>query len=613
MCKDLEVPESKDPLSEFNALWWEGLKDDSWYYLAHSGNQKWKFELPKLLKVILHPGNDRLLSVKKQIPPNTLIYKFTPIVSTYNETQETDETIASKIYSNFQPFDDETSNVLVRLVIKIFVACEQSSETKQHILSLKHQKSHFEENIGHVYANQLICYRIVDTLAKGIENKAEKMIKRLVVYINTLLCIAQINFANFMDIEEVSVGFFLDPIFSLINHSCLPNIKPVRENTFNNSLRLVSTLPIKQNLYTNYCSRLFPTPTRQYDLQRRFNFQCQCELCSNSIDYLFSYNCPKCQSVLCYPKFSSFLYDHNATNVKFVSGINLQCKNCKFTVNFKTFQRNYLLHKLSILIIIFLSQDIDADYQPVNNFQEFLQQIKSISPRYVLNYNFYMEKLTNLTFEYGMPPNAYKLFKIMIQMTINDRIIPSYCFPFGIFYQAFQIELNERYGRCQLTGIKQDPDFLFQQLTVHFQTTFLINIPADLTRQYRVANPDYRYIALDLWILIKYIKSLKPDYQEMLEMLTWNCMFFCSRALETYHGHCIDIFWELEQLYFRIREDHFEFVKNPFEKYLIPLLNFTKVSSVFSYKKKKLSINMMSRMKMEIFDENRDLLTLRVN
>lgn len=606
MSKTGEDQDKPKELSEFTLLWWKKLDDEYWYELAHSGYRKWNFQLPEHLKVIVYPNKDRLLSVKKRVKSNSLIYQFTPIFATFNEFEEISDPIISKIYSKFQAFDDESSNAFSRLVIQVFVACEVSNKFKTQILCLKHQKSDIETKPIYQYSNQLICFRVVDALTKLIPTIAENKIKRLIIYINTLICICNVNFANFIDNESLIIGYYLDPIFSLINHSCLPNIKIICDDLQHGSLKIITTTSIRQILYTNYCSRIFPTPIRQYDLLFRFNFVCQCQLCVNSIDYLFSYNCPKCQAILCYPKFSSFLYDHTYSNVVFISGVCLQCKNCRCKVGYQKFQKNYLIHKLSILLVVFLIQDsVDKQF---DSFLQFLEKIRLVIPRYILDYQLFLSKLTTL--EYDTTRNFGRIYKILQNIIKKDGIIPAYCFPFSIFYQFSQIELNQRY---QLSDeIEHDLNFLIQQLKLRFQNTFLISIPADLNSHYKLANSDYRQISLDLWMLIKYfLKLRKPQYSNVLKILTWNCMFFCSRAIESYQNHNSSVVTELNNLLELVNQQNDDiFDENSFEQYLIPMLKFCKVDHVFSYKKKRILIQTMSRNNMVLFDEIQDKLRI---
>lgn len=577
-------------LDRFHWKWYDNVDHPFWDHIIDSGQKKWPYDLPPNLKLIHHPIMGRSVSVMEKVPPNTIIYKFIPIHVRSDNILGPGEceyvSIFKDIKAYYERHQETALDAMALIAIKLFVVCEMQQELKKAILHLKHDRSFCEPE-------SLIdptALRISNSIIESSRKDECPKLYYLVHYVKKLLEIVILNSGTLQDRLTDTYGYFIEPLFSLINHSCLPNVKLVYTGG-SCHLKLVSTTTIKNTLYINYCPRIEPLDLRRSFLNNQFGFSCHCEMCESKIDYLFSYNCPKCEHFLCYPKFKSFLYSHN---VSFLSGKYLHCKNCNYIIDAKLFQTNYIVHKYAMLITNYLVYNCYKQH----NFLKFLKVCRSLTSSTTICTPYHLSYLSHYEFPEDTPQVFFEIFEIMLLIIVKSKIIPVYCYPFSIMCLSLQLRALESLED------KRDPELHLSAFVSCIRATFLVSLPNDLTHHYKVCNSQFYDIALHLYCYIT--ESQDNSNLNNLKGYIWVCMFFCARAFESYRLHNISICRGILKFYLKLSKHRIDFKNISFKDYLIPMLETCGVYQVLKYKKKKLSIAMISRNNLILFDEERD-------
>jgi len=98
-----------------------------------------------------------------------------------------------------------------------------------------------------------------------------------------------------------SLGCALHPTGALFNHSCKPNIAFYHDKDGNLVFRTTSEVSEGTELCSTYIDLYKPSQIRKELLQKRYNFLCDCERCTNPLDdqYLVGFVCqvPSCGNV----------------------------------------------------------------------------------------------------------------------------------------------------------------------------------------------------------------------------------------------------------------------------------------------------------------------------
>ena len=589
------------------------VSDDS-SYRKIADEQFTAIEVDEKLSISLTPQYGRGLVVKHPQPANTTLTAFRPIVSVSEDDAReiltgrvVNNSIESVIYAKFKWFDDICANMVAILVVRLIVACEQNKKFKNSVLSLNHHKTQIFESFAHYATVKVICLTIFNAIVGNLTENVEKSFKdRLMVYINTLVCICLINFGNKLNNNEEFEGFFIDPSFALINHSCCPNTKVVVNPNSSKSIELISTCAIKGQLFTNYCFLSLPRPLRQYDLHNRFYFKCKCTLCTRKFDYFFSYNCDHCGSLLCSPSLSSFLFSTNLQTMNFASGIPFKCKCCHCSIDPAKFSRNLMLHKLMILIYIYFNENQIENFECFQ-IELFVQSVLQGIGKHILFRDVFYQSLISRNSYCEEFQSFYKIISKAIDATITDRIIPLYCFPFNFLLPLLEDSLWYRLNETENVWLQFS--ILLKVVTVRLRSTFLFQIPADFGYQYTVANVSYKELAFQFSSLASKVieiqnKSTGLKYDKVIEIFLWASLFFCLEALKTHNDNPTQEVSELKHLLKKIRSFSVKFYEHDqFKRYFIPILKLAKVFHNFTYKNKTLKVWTAARTQMELFKE----------
>lgn len=320
----------------------------------------------------------------------------------------------------------------LRLVLRAFVCCELDPSLKQRVWLLSSHADTFKQQ-----QSELTLW--ADTTARAIANAyspifSEKQFvtrfeeaKTLVAegelhqYLFALACIVLINSNIFANHHSEDIGLQLDPEFSLINHSCVPNAMSVAVSRESFSLLAISNIKKGAQVTVNYCTTSAPRFIRQAFLLQKFLFDCQCRLCKQETDYFFSYNCRHCNLMISAPVWELFFTPMEPCIVA--------CQSCKR--NLRGLHNVKLLHQKVFALVIFeLSSTLvkaEEDYANLD-LSELVEQLKLPADQMLdLALSAYTEELR-------FNSSSYAFFKRLLRELddTDDIAIPSYCFPVKI-------------------------------------------------------------------------------------------------------------------------------------------------------------------------------------
>lgn len=106
---------------------------------------------------------------------------------------------------------------------------------------------------------------------------------------------------------------------SLMNHSCVPNIRITFDNIDNGlNLKVVATKDIQQGelIYHSYVDNLDPTPIRQKKLKNSKFFNCHCKRCKDPKELgslASAIRCPACKENFCLPMIEDEGFNENSS------------------------------------------------------------------------------------------------------------------------------------------------------------------------------------------------------------------------------------------------------------------------------------------------------------
>ncbi|EDK40693.2 hypothetical protein PGUG_04791 [Meyerozyma guilliermondii ATCC 6260] len=243
-----------------------------------------------------------------------------------------------------------------------------------------------------------------------------------------ILCLAAINSSTMMNENFEQVGMAFDPTFSLINHSCVPNLYSIPISL--TVISFVATSPIKAGteVFTSYCFNGYPTEVRRRTLETRFYFTCKCSICRNKKNFFFSYNCPNCGIMMFSIALSSFFKFGREKMYQAISPTNgtpSVCSSCGSAVALKQVERVWTLHKLLLGCLLY---NIHRDKIPDNielgpAINNFLKESLLPTPT--------IDIVDDLATPHELRANQREVIKLyqMSQALIHSDICPIYCYP----------------------------------------------------------------------------------------------------------------------------------------------------------------------------------------
>lgn len=99
--------------------------------------------------------------------------------------------------------------------------------------------------------------------------------------------------------QRFFMGLGVYPIYSLLNHSCLPNVRGIKGSRRDNyTLRVVAVANIKkgEEILTRYTTPQWATTRRQQMLQNHWYFSCQCARCVDKTELGTMMNAVRCEN-----------------------------------------------------------------------------------------------------------------------------------------------------------------------------------------------------------------------------------------------------------------------------------------------------------------------------
>lgn len=192
-----------------------------------------------------------------------------------------------------------------RTILRMLLFCAKSKSNYQRIMYLT---SHLQEFISSqreperkkitadTWKELRACFRRLNKF------KQEVLTTSVTSYLKELDCsvLGAIMLVNALVMQNSFLeptGLVFDPLLSLINHSCEPNVFFIFDDS---KIKIVALTNLNkgQQIYVSYCYNSLPESLRRFDLKQRFFFTCQCKVCQKTPDRYMSLNCPHCQHKL---------------------------------------------------------------------------------------------------------------------------------------------------------------------------------------------------------------------------------------------------------------------------------------------------------------------------
>ncbi|RLV88609.1 SET domain and MYND-type zinc finger protein 6 [Meyerozyma sp. JA9] len=267
-----------------------------------------------------------------------------------------------------------------------------------------------------------------------------------------ILCLAAINSSTMMNENFEQVGMAFDPTFSLINHSCVPNLYSIPISL--NEISFVATSPIKagSEVFTSYCFNGYPTEVRRRSLESRFYFTCKCLICRNKKNFFLSYNCPNCGIMMFNIALDSFFKFGRENMYQAITATNKTpcvCSSCSQTVALKQVERVWTLHKL---LLGYLLYNVHRENIPDNielgpAINEFLKASLLPTPT--------IDVVDDLATPHELKANKREVIKLyeMMQALIRTEICPIYCYP--IYTLMTEIEHKLRHHESMVAKVQK--------------------------------------------------------------------------------------------------------------------------------------------------------------
>ncbi|CAH2350662.1 hypothetical protein CLIB1423_02S02278 [[Candida] railenensis] len=348
----------------------------------------------------------------------------------------------------------------------------------------------------------------LDNISNGTLCSTEESLK---IFLMRLLCICLTNSNVFINDSLESIGVILDLEFSLINHSCIPNTSYLR--TSNSTFALLANVDLipSSEVTVNYSITNYPKFIRQMYLSQQFNFDCSCKLCTQELDWYFSYNCPKCKQILCDLDLHYFFSQKFERAFNFKGEENNICYTCFQKICYDSLFDARRIHLRALAFLILETTTPLCDQFDFNdlNLDNIVQQLDlpieqliyfmSISYRTTLDLNYYSQKVIE---------------KLLNELGIVGDIIPSYCFPYSIFFNSMKV-YHESLLPIEISSVSAE--FVVQYTNYAVNLCFEVDIPsisgeAKLSIIYQLNNLGNELLRV-IDIILKSKKSDKHYFQ----------------------------------------------------------------------------------------------------
>ncbi|KAK6199536.1 uncharacterized protein RJT21DRAFT_115328 [Scheffersomyces amazonensis] len=436
------------------------------------------------------------------------------------------------------------NNEIFIIILRIFINCLINPDYYKQIMSLTSHKH--EINTTKTYEQMSgICTYLSETIRLIIPIYFESVADELIDRIFNLGCICCVNFNLLINRLHEPIGICLDPTFSLINHSCLPNTVAVSDDRDQMlSLVCISDLKSGQEITTNYCFTSIPKQLRQLDLKNRFFFDCKCPLCKKrKYDWFFSYCCPYCEVYIQCLNFSN-CFDQSENESDQLYG----CKSCGAIIPTPIYNESKLLHQL-LLAMLLTTDDPEIEITSIDQFKEimlpFLQEIRRLAVSEHQLSELFLEKVHGFEINPQRVPIIYSIIEILIK----QGIVPSFCFPISIFIT--NLSANQFPYPIGIKSINGKEIYTRSfHLKLELQRIFLVSIPGDITKSMNIGNSLFMklgHATMNVLVAIfinkdrekekeipKILKDWIPNTNLLYSTLIRCSLFFYLQAIETY-------------------------------------------------------------------------------
>ncbi|EMG48824.1 putative SET-like protein [Candida maltosa Xu316] len=392
--------------------------------------------------------------------------------------------------------------------------------THQKEIRLDLDKRHLLDTVKNVIMSSIKDFLSDHELGMlALKKSMVKVTKKSWKFIEDIVSIVFINYFTLFDYRQQEIGFALDPDFSLINHSCLPNCSQIVTNT--GDYKVVNTLPVMENeeFTVTYIPLGYPKEIRQFQLFQQFYFRCNCTLCKLDDDPFFGIQCNKCCSTVKSPSFKLIL---TAPNLGMRQHI---CNKCLNSLNHSVYPKNIKIRNFFISLIIFTRDGYSFNDQDFFKFlnKEFTSYIEKFSAPELI------KMLSIGIYRFEIPKTRIRFVKNMIDIILTDKVFPLYTFPFNIIIRELDF--------MEPTGQIQTSKEAITRLKLKFQKVFGVDIPSDLTSMSMFNECLFLDVADELYQVVKFITD--PDLESQAKEVstlfgTDTLPVFCQTAFYFY-------------------------------------------------------------------------------
>lgn len=326
-----------------------------------------------------------------------------------------------------------------------------------------------------------------------------------------------INCNTLVDYKFRIVGYNLDPQFSMINHSCMPNSCQVE--TEYGCYRLINTLPINagDEITVNYIASGIPTELRQVQLFSRYFFRCKCPLCNLKCDIFFTMQCNSCFNPIKSPSLSVVLSAPN-TIIRETS-----CSKCCKQFDNELYIRQFQIRNFFIALIYSSKSYKDSEVEAFVN--RLHMEFKSLTGNF--GTASLVKMLDRAIDDFCIPEKKIETIKILIDEVMRKKVFQIYTFPFNLIVQRLLVASSE------VNDFKTGMEYL----KLYARYLFAIKLPTDISNQLLFNKCLYLDLADGILQLLNHLKSEKiatcfGSYQESMEILA-QCAFFFYKQVDS--------------------------------------------------------------------------------
>ncbi|KAI3405028.2 hypothetical protein KGF56_002193 [Candida oxycetoniae] len=335
-------------------------------------------------------------------------------------------------------------------------------------------------------------------------------------FFENLINLVFINYSTLMNYRYQAVGIVLDPQFSIINHSCMPNCFQVE--TGYESFQLINTLPIKQNeeITVTYISSGMPIELRQHQLYSRYYFRCKCQLCTMKYDIFFTMQCDSCFKPIKSPSLHGVLTTPN-TIIKEIS-----CSKCFHQLDNELYARQVQIRNFLIALIL----NPNSSYNSNNEgfFSLLQKEFLGLTEKY--GKSVLVKILNQAIDDFFVPRERIDFVKSLIDEVMQKRVFQLCTFPFNVVVRTLLTT-------CEIEDFASGMEFL----KYYARELFAVNFPTDLSNQLFFNECLYLDLADYIMEVIEHLRIQKIDtyfgsYHDSLELLS-RCAYFFYKHVKS--------------------------------------------------------------------------------